>query len=117
MANAHQGVVLRNGLLYGATNIRGTGFACIRWDDGGDVFFDRNIMRGSFDLAVDLFYILTEFGEVVVAKPAETSFDILARLQLPDADGGQAYAHPVVDGDRLYVRIGPTLYCIQSTSE
>ena len=117
MANAHQGVVLRNGLLYGATNIRGTGFACIRWDDGGDVFFDRNVVRGSFDLAVDLFYILTEFGEVVVAKPAETSFDILARLQLPDADGGQAYAHPVVDGDRLYVRIGPTLYCIQSTSE
>ena len=114
MANAHQGVVLRDGFLYGATNVRGTGFACIRWDDGSDVFLDRNIVRGSFDIADGLFFILTEFGEVVVAKPVETSFDVVARLQLPDAEGGQAYAHPVVHGGRVYVRIGPILYCIQS---
>ena len=81
------------------------------------MLLDRNIVRGSFDIADDLFYILTEFGEVVVAKPAETSFDVLARLQLPDAEGGQAYAHPVVHGDRIYVRIGPVLYCIQSVGE
>ena len=114
LANAHQGVVLQNGLLYGATNIRGTGFACIRWNDGSDVFFDRNIVRGSFDLTDDLFYILTEFGEVVVAKPAETKFNVLTRLQLLGGDGGQVYAHPVVNGNRLYVRIGPTLYCIHN---
>ena len=113
MANSHQGVVLQNGLLYGTTS-RGSRFACIRWDDGSDVFLDRNIVRGSFDIADDLFFILTEFGEVVVAKPAETNFDVFTRLQLPGAEGGQAYAHPVVDGDRMSVRIGPTLYCIQS---
>jgi len=112
LANSHQGVVLLNGLLYGTTS-RGSRFACIRWNDGSDVFLDRNIVRGSFDLADELFYILTEFGEVVVAKPAATSFEVFARLQLPDADGGQAYAHPVVHGDKMYVRIGPTLYCIQ----
>ena len=117
LANAHQGVVLLNGLLYGATNIRGTGFACIRWDNGIDVFLDRNIVRGSFVLVDDLFFILTEFGEVVVAKPAEKNLDVFTRLQLPNADGGQVYAHPVVDGDRLYVRIGPTLFCIQHVCE
>ena len=112
MANSHQGIALRNGLLYGTTSW-GSRFACIRWEDGSDVFLDRNIVRGSFDIADDLFYILTEFGEIVVAKPAETNFDVLARLQLPDADRGQAYAHPVVYGNRMYVRIGPTLYCVQ----
>ena len=111
LANSHQGVVLRNGLLYGATNKRGGGFACIRWDDGSDVFLDRNIVRGSFALADDLFFILTEFGEIVVAEPAERQYDVLTSLQLPDADDGQVYAHPTVHGDRLYVRIASTLYC------
>ncbi|MCL2743266.1 MAG: PQQ-binding-like beta-propeller repeat protein [Planctomycetaceae bacterium] len=113
MSNAHQGVVLRNGLLYGATNKRGGGFACIRWDDGADVFLDRNIVRGSFDVADDIFFVLTEFGEIVVAKPAERNFDVLTRLQLPKGSTGQVYTHPVVSGNRLYVRVGQVLYCIE----
>jgi len=113
LANSSQGVVLRNGLLYGTTNKRGTGFACIRWDDGSDVFLDRNIVRGSFDIADDMFFIQTEFGEIVVAQPAEKNFDVLARLQLPDAEGGQAYAHPKVYGKHIYARIGSALYCIE----
>jgi hypothetical protein len=113
LANSSQGVVLRDGLLYGTTNKRGSGFACIRWDDGSDIFFDRNIVRGAFDIAEDMFFIMTEFGEIVVAKPAEKNFDVFARLELPDAEGGQAYAHPIVHGNRMYARIGPTLYCIE----
>ena len=113
MANSHHGVTLRDGLLYGTTNKRGGGFACIRWDDGGDVFLDRNIVRGSFDVAGDLFYILTEFGEIVVAKPGKESFEVLARHQLPGADDGQAYTHPKVYGDRMYARVGTVLYCLQ----
>ena len=112
MANSHQGVTLRDGLLYGTTNKR-SGFACIRWDDGSDMFLDRNIMRGSFDAACDLFFILTEFGEIVVAKPAAEGFDVLGRHQLSDADDGQAYTHPTVCGNRMYARIGQTLYCIR----
>jgi outer membrane protein assembly factor BamB len=113
LANSCQGVTLLNGLLYGATNKRGTGFACIRWDDGSDVFLDRNIVRGSFDIAEDKFFIMTEFGEIVVAQPAEKNFDVLARLQLPDGDKGQAYAHPKVFGKRMYARIGAVLYCVE----
>jgi len=113
LANSSQGVVLREGLLYGATNKRGTGFACIRWEDGSDVFLDRNIVRGSFDIADDMFFILTEFGEIVVAEPSERSFDVFARLELPGGEGGQAYAHPIVRGNRMYARIGQVLYCIE----
>jgi outer membrane protein assembly factor BamB len=113
LANSSQGVVLRDGLLYGATNKRGSGFACIRWDDGSDVFHDRNIVRGAFDIAEDMFFIMTEFGEIVIAKPAEKNFDVFARLKLPNAEGGQAYSHPIVHGNRMYARIGPVLYCIE----
>ena len=113
LANSTQGVVLRDGLLYGATNKRGSGFACIRWDDGSDVFLDRKITRGSFDITGDLFFILTEFGEIVIAKPMEKNFDVFARLEFPDAQGGQAYAHPIVRDNRMYVRIGPVLYCVE----
>ena len=113
LANSHGGVVLRDGLLYGTTNKRGTGFACIRWDDGSDVFLDRNIVRGSFDITDDMFFILTEFGEIVIAKPAAKNYEVFRRLQLPDGEGGQAYAHPVVSGNRMYVRIGQTLYCVE----
>ncbi len=113
LANSHQGVVLLDGLLYGATNKRGGGFACIRWDDGGDVFLDRTIVRGSFDIAGGFFFILTEFGEIVLAQAAEKNFEVLSRLQISEADDGQVYAHPTLAGDRLYVRIGPKLYCVQ----
>jgi outer membrane protein assembly factor BamB len=113
LANSHGGVTLLNGRFYGATNKRGGGLACIRFEDGADLFLDRKITRGSFDLADGVFYILTEFGEMIAARPQETGFDILARLQLPDAEGGQAYAHPVVRGNRFYARIGNSLHCIQ----
>jgi outer membrane protein assembly factor BamB len=113
LANAHGGVIMLDGLLYGATNKRGSGFACIRFDDGADMFLDRKITRGSFDFASGLFYILTEFGEIVIAKPQEKSFEVLARLQLPGAEGGQAYAHPVLKKNRFYVRIGGTLHCVR----
>lgn len=117
LANSHGGIVLRDGLLYGATNRRGGGFACIRFDDGKDVFLDRNITRGSFDTSTgtlgDLFFILTEFGEVVVAQAKEKQFDILIRHELSGGEQGQAYAHPVVHGNRFYARIGDTLHCLQ----
>ncbi|GHT21125.1 hypothetical protein FACS189419_01530 [Planctomycetales bacterium] len=113
LANSHGGVVLIDGRLYGATNKRGSGFACIRFENGEDIFIDRKIARGSFALADGMFYILTEFGEVVIARPQEKSFEVLARLQLPDAEGGQAYAHPALKNDRFYVRIGKTLHCIK----
>ncbi len=113
LANAHGGVTLIDDRLYGSTNKRGGGFACIRWKDGTDVFLDRKITRGSFALEDGLFYILTEFGELVVAKPRETDFDVLFRLELSGAKQGQAYSHPVVQGNRLYVRIGTMLYCFE----
>ena len=117
MANPHHGVLLRDGLLYGATNKRGGGFACIRWDDGQDVFLDRNIVRGSFAACDELFVILTDFGEIVAVKPGEESFEVLARHQLPDAEDGQAYTHPTVYENRLYARVAQTLYCIQVSSQ
>ena len=116
MANSHHGVILRNDRIYGVTNKRGGGFACIRWDDGHDLFLDRNLVRGSFAVADDLFFILTDFGEIVVAKPAAESFEVLARYQLPDADNGQSYTHPTVHGNRIYARIGQMLYCIEFKS-
>ncbi|MDR1964599.1 MAG: PQQ-like beta-propeller repeat protein [Planctomycetaceae bacterium] len=113
LANTHGGVKLLDGQLYGATNKRGGGIACICFENGADRFLDRKITRGSFDVVDGVFYILTEFGEVVVAKPNEKAFTILTRLQLPDAEDGQAYAHPVVHNNRLYVRINETLHCIE----
>ena len=113
LANSHHGVFLWDGLLYGVTNKRGGGFACIRWDDGSDLFLDRNIVRGSFEVAGDLFFILTEFGEIVVARPDRESFEVLEQHQLPDADDGQVYTHPKVYGDRMYARVGAVLYCLK----
>lgn len=113
MANSHGGVVLLDGKLYGATNKRGGGFACIDFETGNDGFLDRRITRGSFDVQDGMFAILTEFAEVVVAVPKEKNFEVLARLQLPGGEGGQAYSHPVVHGNRLYVRIGEKLHCVE----
>ncbi|GHT46045.1 hypothetical protein FACS189454_06550 [Planctomycetales bacterium] len=113
LANSHGGVILIESLLYGATNKRRSGWACIRFADGSDVFFDRSITRGSFVFSGGLFYILTEFSEIVIAKPLEKSFDVLARLQLPGGEGGQSYSHPVLKQNRFYVRIGETLHCVR----
>ena len=113
MANSHGGVVLLDGKLYGATNKRGGGFVCIDFQTGADVFLDRRITRGSFDIQDGVFYILTEFGEVVVAVPKEKNFEVLARLQLPGGEDGQTYSHPVMYGNRFYTRIGEKLHCIE----
>ena len=86
---------------------------CFHATDGRTVFFDRNIVRGSFDIAEEMFFILTEFGEIVVAKPLEKNFEVFVRLELPGGKDGQAYSHPIVHGNRMYVRIGPVLYCVE----
>ncbi len=113
-ANAHGGVVLLDGRLYGFTNKRGGAWACVRWSDGETVFLDREIVRGSCTVAQGLFYILTEFGEVVLAAPTDTGFEIRGRFSLgrdDDPNNGQIYAHPVVCGKRLFVRSGANVYC------
>ncbi|MGL6194273.1 MAG: PQQ-binding-like beta-propeller repeat protein [Thermoguttaceae bacterium] len=111
LANAHGGVVLIDGRIYGTTNKRGGGWACVDWDTGTDIFFDKNIVRGSLTVADGLIYILTEFGEVILAKPEETGLEIRGKISLPEDEDGAVYAHPVVCGTKLYVRVGPKLYC------
>lgn len=111
LANSHGGVVLIDGLLYGATNKRGSGWACVRWKDGEDVFFDRKTVRGSLCYAEGLLYILTEFGELVLAKPGREALEVRGRYLLPGEHTGQVYAHPAICDKRLYARIGHRLYC------
>ena len=116
LANSHGGVTLHNGRLYGSTSKSGTGFACISWEDGANVFHDtENVVRGSFAVDTDnaTFYILTEFGEVIICHPEETGFSVQKRWQLPGGEIGNTYAHPTLHGNRLYIRISGILYCFE----
>lgn len=116
LANSHGGVVLIGGKLYGSTNKMGGGWACIGWDEGENIFLDRKLARGSVCSAGGLLYILSEFGELILAKPGDDCFEVRGRLQLPGEHNGQVYAHPVICDKRLYVRIGDLLYCFDVCS-
>jgi outer membrane protein assembly factor BamB len=95
--------VLKDGLLFGLSN-RGNLY-CINAQIGKTAWTDATPRgRGGFAAIVDVgscLLALPSNSELLVFKPSDKQYEELARIKVADTP---TYAHPVVAGNRIFVR-------------
>lgn len=112
-SNAEAGVqfntpVLKNGFLYGLSN-QGN-FFCINSQTGETAWLDpTQTDRSGFTALVDVGSVILALpsnGELIVIQPNAKEFTVLARIKVSETG---TYAHPVVAGNRIFIKDDNTL--------
>lgn len=102
-------LVVHQGYLYGFDNAI---FACVDLKDGRQTWKGGRYGKGQVLLLADsdLLIVLSEKGELVLLKASPDSMEELAKIAAMD---GKTWNHPVVVGERLYVRNAEEAVCYQ----
>jgi outer membrane protein assembly factor BamB len=111
-ANAQLGVqfntpVLKDGFLYGLSD-RGN-FFCMNAKTGETAWTDT-VRRQNFGAILDVGPVLlglTQNGTLTVFQPSDKAYTEIASIKVADA---QTYAHPVLAGNRIFVRDQDSVY-------
>lgn len=106
--NHHGGVVLRDGLIYGAAS-NGKWF-CIDWQSGDVRYNQSTFGKGTLTSADGMLYLLSEKRDAALAPATAEGLTIISRFKMPDGGGDQSWAYPVVCNGRLYLRHGDQLF-------
>ncbi len=101
MDNHHGGVILHKGYLYGAGH-NARGWFCLDFKTGKQMWKTRG--KGSLTYADDMFYFLEEKGTMKLVNATHEKYDEISSFKVPNGGKGMHWPHPVVCGDRLYVR-------------
>jgi hypothetical protein len=100
MQNHHGGVVLVDGVLYGFSNAILT---AIDFASGRTLWRHRSVGKGSVTYADGRLYLLSEDNVVGLAEVSSSGYREVGRFEISD-QGLPSWAHPVVSGQRLYLR-------------
>jgi hypothetical protein len=111
--SSQDNAILLDGLLFGSTHIRkGGAFLCVDWNTGNILYEGARVGRGApLTWAEGLLYVMSIRGEMMLIRPNPERFEVVSRFSLPERGEGGFLAHPVVIGQRLYIRHGRFLYC------
>ena len=114
--NKQGGIVLFDGRPYGYAEFqKSEPWVCLDFASGETVFQSAPLestykyKNGCLTYADGMFYLYSDNGNMALAKPADTGFEVTGRLKIEDPGERPTWAHPVVFGGRLYVRYGDTL--------
>lgn len=111
MQNHHGGMIVLDGVLYGANGGNGGGFlTALDFATGDVVWREREAPKGGLAYADNRLYLRGEGGELVLIEPSREEYLERGRFQQPDRTDKPAWAHPVVANGRLYVRDQGTMY-------
>ncbi len=105
--NRMGGVVLVNGKIFGSDDA-GKAWHCVDWKTGATMFSEKITARGNIIFSDGMLYLYGDNGEVVLAEPQVNSFRKVSSFKVPFGTD-QHWAHPVIDGGRLYIRHGNSL--------
>lgn len=113
MQNHHGGMIVLDGLLYGANGGNGGGYlSCLDFKTGDVVWRDRKGPKGSLLLADGRLYLRGEDdGEVLLIEPSNDGLVERGRFKQPDRSSAKAWAHPIVANGKLYIRDQGLLLC------
>lgn len=102
-------LVVHQGYVYGFDNAI---FACVDLKDGKQKWKGGRYGKGQVLLLADsdLLIVVSEKGELVLLKASPDSMEELAKIAAMD---GKTWNHPVLVGDRLYVRNAEEAVCYQ----
>jgi len=105
MQNHHGGVVLVDGYLYGFSD---SILTCLEFATGKRMWRDRSVGKGSLSYADGNLYVLSENNVVGLVEATPSAYREKGRFTIKD-QGLPSWAHPVVDGGRLFIRNQGTL--------
>ncbi len=101
------GVVLLNGIIYGADDQQSTWFG-IDWKTGKQIFEAPILSKGNIIYADGLLYLYGDKGEVALVEPIADGMSLISKFKVPFGDK-QQWAHPVIANKKLYIRHGISL--------
>lgn len=99
--NHHGGFVLVDGFLYGAND---TSLLCVDWKTGAVRWQDRSVGKGSIAYADGMLYVRSEKGPIALVEASPTGYQERGRFSQPQPSGKQAWPHPVIAADSLFIR-------------
>jgi len=102
-------ILVHDGHVYGFDNAI---FACIGLEDGKRKWKGGRYAKGQALLLADsgLIVVVSEKGELVLLRATPEKHDELGKIE---ALGAKTWNHPVVVGDRLYVRNAEEIVCYE----
>ena len=104
-------IVIHRGYCSGFDNAI---FGCLDLKDGAQKWAVGRYGKGQVLLLAesDLLLVLSEKGELVLLRASPESFQELAKIQAME---GKTWNHPVVVGDKLYIRNAEEAVCYRLT--
>ncbi len=108
LATHHATAMLFDGNLYGFHDRPGI-FKCVEFATGEEKWVSRFPGKGKMIIADGQMIIITEYGELVLAKPTPESYSETAKAQVVK---GTCYTAPTLAGGKLYVRSDKEMVCI-----
>ncbi|HIL71624.1 MAG TPA: alcohol dehydrogenase [Verrucomicrobia bacterium] len=107
--------VLLDGFVYGIDGNVGEGsLRCIEWNSGEIQWTEKSIGSGSLAATGDKLIVLSESGELIIAKASPEKFSPIAKAQVLT---GKCWTAPTLSNSRIYARSAlGELVCIQVES-
>jgi outer membrane protein assembly factor BamB len=102
------GMVLVGNYIYSSTHDNNSfgRWICVDWTTGKTMWIKEWKNKGAVISADGMIYIFEEKnGNVGLVKPSSEKLDVISSFKLPKGEG-PAWAHPVIDKGRLFVRRG-----------
>ncbi len=116
--NQHGGVIIRDGIIYGAAHhYKGGIWMALKWENGEIAWENKGPGQGCCSFADGLIYAMGEKeGIVALIKPNAEKYEEISRFTLPEGVG-MYWAHPVICGGKLFLRHGDVVYCYDITAQ
>ena len=105
------GVVLVNDVLYGAMYRERKTWLCLNAQTGKVRYRLDDLAKGPLLYADKRLYCLSEEGEAALLNPTADGFEVMGRFRLVPERKSDAWTHPVISNNRLYLRYHETLFC------
>ena len=105
------GVLLREDVLYGSWYRARKGWAAVAATSGEVRHEIPDLATGPLLYADQRLYWLSQEGEMTLVKPGAKTCEIVSRFRLVPGRVNDAWAHPVIQDGRLYLRYHERLHC------
>lgn len=109
MQNHHGGMILYNGMVYGANNPKD--LMCLDFATGDIKWSDKTVGKGSLLLAEGLLYCRDEKGPISLVEATPDGFKLKGKFEQPDRSDKNSWAYLVIANGKLYVRDQDILLC------
>jgi outer membrane protein assembly factor BamB len=105
------GAVLVDGILFAAGYKKSKWWFGVDWQTGRTKYELKDLTTGAAIYADGRLYCLDERGTAALLKPGTDGLEIAGRFRLSADRVRDAWAHPVLNDGRLYLRYHDTLWC------